>query len=79
MTGGWHSEFISPQKPKAILQGTYTGLIVLIHDGEWKFSHRVEGYNDPVKKFVIDKDTNIWVVGPNIGLLKLRADKDFKK
>jgi len=81
ITGGWYSEFLDGGDQNTILQGSYTGMAVFkkgLYD-EWKLSHKISGYNEPVKKFIKYGQNEIWVTGPNTGLSKLKTDSLFTK
>jgi DNA-binding CsgD family transcriptional regulator len=79
ITGGWYSEIIDNNHAATLLQGTYTGLAVLKKENNtWKLSHKPNGYNEPVKKFIVYRADDIWVTGPNTGLSRLRADAGLK-
>lgn len=79
ITGGWYNEVIKRGNQNFILQGNYTGLSLFrVDNGNISFSHKIEGYNRPVKKFYIKGDY-IWVTGPNNGLAKLTIDPELRK
>ncbi len=79
ITGGWYNEVIKRGNQNFILQGNYTGLsLFMVDNGNISFSHKIEGYNRPVKKFYIKGDY-IWVTGPNNGLAKLTIDPELRK
>ena len=76
ITGGWYADMIDSIFSNTILQGTYTGLTILKKGEEgWKFSNKLTGYNEPVKKFIIYRPDDIWVTGPNTGLTRLDVYK----
>jgi DNA-binding CsgD family transcriptional regulator len=78
ITGGWYNELFNVDGKNFILQGNYTGLYVFnVEKNNITFSHKVNGYNRPVKKFFIS-GSYIWVTGPNNGLSKLSIDQGFK-
>ena len=79
ITGGWYTEFIPNQNKSFLLQGTYTGLVLLSLNHKTILSQKLSNFNEPVKKFLIDKNLNIWVVGPFTGLYKLTPDSSFTK
>ena len=77
ITGGW---FTMAYGSGYLLQGTYTGLILFKKlNHQWVFSHRIAGYNEPIKKMVSDLHQNIWVTGPNNGLARLSLDKSLSQ
>jgi DNA-binding CsgD family transcriptional regulator len=78
ITGGWYTDSL-PGFDDILLQGTYTGLIIFKNkNGNVSFSHRISGFDEPVKKFIADDRFNIWVTGPNTGLSKIRLDDSAK-
>lgn len=79
ITGGWYLDYIPNQNKKLLLQGTYTGLVIYSMNNGVLVSNKVSNFNEPVKKFIIDKNQNIWVVGPFTGLFKLTPDPSLKK
>lgn len=79
ITGGWYTDYLPNQNEKLLLQGTYTGLVLFSQEGKLVLSHKLGNFNEPVKKFIIDKRNNIWAVGPFTGLFKLTPDKSFNK
>jgi Two component regulator propeller len=79
VTGGWYMEYLPYCDNKLLLQGTYTGLVLFTLDNNVDLSHKLNNFNEPVKKFIFDKYQNIWAVGPFTGLFKLTPDSDFKK
>jgi ligand-binding sensor domain-containing protein len=78
VTGGWFTQNIKG-RDDWFIQGTYTGLVVYIKDGQnYKFSHKINGYNEPVKKVIQADDDQFWVTGPNTGITLLKFDASFK-
>lgn len=82
VTGGWSA--VAPVgRPGVLLQGTYTGLVVFRRDpatsGRWRFSHRVAGFTQPLKKIVFDARGNLWGAHPNKGLFRLRLSDDLRE
>ncbi|MBK7873251.1 MAG: hypothetical protein IPJ74_22565 [Saprospiraceae bacterium] len=80
VTGGWVT-ISHPQKRNILLQGTYTGLIVLKKgaDGRWQFSHRVEGFTESIKKMVFDAKGNLWIVNPHRGIHRIQMDDSLRR
>ncbi|MCE2790000.1 MAG: hypothetical protein LW630_08835 [Saprospiraceae bacterium] len=77
VTGGWFFGGI-PGRSDVLLQGTYTGLAVFRKRvGKWVFSHKVEGYTQPIKKLICQKPGQVWVAGPNTGVALLTLDATF--
>ncbi|MCC5927935.1 MAG: hypothetical protein JJU28_01700 [Cyclobacteriaceae bacterium] len=80
VTGGWHMhEFIRDEK-KYLIQGTYTDLVVYVFDPQqkWKFSHRIRGFSEPVKRVLFDNAGNLWVSHAYKGIYKLKLDEDMR-
>lgn len=79
-TGGWVTQRC-PDQPDCLIQGTYTGLIVLKKSaaGHWQFSHRIAGFTDPVIKILFDNDHHLWVVNPYRGLYRMQLDTNFRQ
>ena len=69
-----------PDRSDILLQGTYTGLVVLVKDpdGQWMFSHRVEGLIQPIKALLPDKDGYFWATSPTKGLYRMRLSSDLR-
>jgi hypothetical protein len=79
ITGGWYNDSIPGSRGRLMLQGNYTGLAIFsISDNTLTFSHKVEGYSLPVKKFIF-KDSELWICGPNTSLKRLVLDSSFQK
>ncbi len=81
VTGGWHTAAL-PGRNDVLIQGTYTGLIVFRRDATgsgWRFSHRVAGFAQPLKKIVFDATGNLWGAHPNKGLYRLRLSDDLSQ
>ncbi|MDX1943744.1 MAG: hypothetical protein SFU99_24465 [Saprospiraceae bacterium] len=80
VTGGWIT-IPHPQKQDVLLQGTYTGLVILNKNaqGRWQFSHRVNGFSEAIKKMVFDQNGNLWVVNPHRGLHRIQLDNGLQK
>ncbi len=77
ITGGF-STIRHPERSDILIQGTYTGLIVLKKNGNgrWEFSHRITGFLEPVKQLHFQGDDSVWVANPIQGfnLLELAPD-----
>lgn len=80
MTGGWCTIRI-PAHPDILLQGTYTGLACFKKDpaGNWFFSHKIDGFSEPVREIAFDEKGNLWATHPNWGLFLLRISPDFSR
>ncbi len=79
ITGGWYNEFIPGTKKQRLLQGNYTGLCVFLKDGKsLKYGHKIEGYNQPVKKFIFEI-THLWVCNQNSGIKRIKLNPEYTK
>lgn len=77
VTGGWYSTHFIKEK-NLLIQGTYTGLILLKKtDQKWQFFRKIEGYITPVKKLIVEDSNHIWVSGPNTGVELLTLDENL--
>ncbi|MCB9307378.1 MAG: hypothetical protein H6565_12350 [Lewinellaceae bacterium] len=78
ITGGWCTVRI-PGRKDELLQSTYTGLIVFSKtaSGNWQFSHRIEGFDEPLKKIAFDMRGALWGAHPNKGLHRLKISSDM--
>lgn len=79
ITGGWVMQ-VHPTHPDILLQGTYTGVTVLRKNeaGQWQFSHRIEGFIEPVKRMLFDAEGYVWVANPYKGLYRLKLSEDMR-
>lgn len=73
VTGGYTMKSIGGY----ILQGTYTGLVVLARDknGKYAFRNRVNGYIEPTRYIEPDYLGFIWAVHPQKGLDRLELNE----
>ncbi len=80
VTGSWVT-LRHPRQSGILVQGTYTGLVIFKKNerGNWQFSHRVEGFSEPVKEMLFDEKENLWVAHPNRGLYKIQLDTSLSK
>lgn len=68
--------------PDYALVGAYTGLYLFEkQDGRgngpnWKFLHKLDGFNESARVFEQDKDGNIWVSHAYKGLYRIRLDME---
>jgi ligand-binding sensor domain-containing protein len=79
ITGGW-TTLPLPCNDSLLVQGTYTGLVVFQKNraGEWAFSHRVDGFSEPVKEMAFDSSGALWLAHPNRGLWRIRLSDDAR-
>lgn len=79
VTGGWYLKQLKNAE-NLLVQGTYTGLIIFTKNGDtWKFSHKIDGFHEPVKKIIQKNNNQCWVTGPNLGLSLLTFDENWTK
>jgi len=80
VTGGWCTVPV-PGRPDLLVQSTYTGLVVFQcpPGGTWRLLHRVDGFDEPLKKILFDSTGAIWGCPPNKGLYRLRLSTDLKR
>ncbi|HHM21042.1 MAG TPA: hypothetical protein ENJ20_03365, partial [Bacteroidetes bacterium] len=78
VAGGWATMPI-PNQPGLLLQGTYSGLIVLRQrsNGQWVFSHRIGGLLIAIREMVIDSTGAIWLAHPIEGLYRVVLDSSL--
>jgi DNA-binding CsgD family transcriptional regulator len=84
--GGWLTVPF-PNDKNTLIQGSYSGLVFFKKDknGEWIFSHRVNGFSEPIKEMVFDQQGGIWLANPIEGLHRITLNssgtqiKDLKK
>lgn len=79
VTGGWTFAALASH-PDMLLQGTYTGLVAFARQrGTWSFSHRVAGFQQPVRHLFMDDSGYWWAAHPSRGLWRLRLSDDLSK
>jgi DNA-binding CsgD family transcriptional regulator len=79
VTGGWTTQRC-PWDSTRWIQGTYTGLIVLKKNpdnGQLIFSHRMNGFGEPVEFMAFDDNGNLWAAHPYKGLHRLSINRDL--
>ncbi len=64
-----------------LLGSSYTSLHLYTQNnlGEWRFSHRVEGFSDLIKNIEIDPTGNIWAGHMYKGVFRLRLDSELRR
>ncbi|MFD2999664.1 triple tyrosine motif-containing protein [Pontibacter toksunensis] len=79
VNGGWTIKKLQSD-PGWLIQGTYTGLVFYRKDknGQWAFSHKVQGFGEPSRNVEQDNLGNIWVSHAYKGLYKLNLSNDLK-
>ena len=80
INGGWTLKKL-PSTPNHLIQGTYNGLTIYTKNaqGNWIFSHRIEGFGEPSRYVEQDHKGNIWVSHAYKGLYRLSVSADLKK
>ena len=81
MTGGWWLLPL-PKHPEIMLQGTYTGIAVfskLENREDWTFSHKITGFDLPLKKILFDHTGLLWGISPHNNLYSFSLSKDYKE
>jgi hypothetical protein len=75
VTGGWTMKRYNG----FIIQGTYTGIIVLGKDlhGKWNFRNPINGYREPTKYLEVDYLGYIWAVHPQKGIDRLELNESI--
>lgn len=75
VTGGWT---LKPFRDK-ILEGTYTGLVILSKDisGKWKFRNKILKYNEPSRHVEVDYMGFVWASHHQRGIYKLELDENL--
>lgn len=62
-----------------LIEGTYTKLCLYIkQDGKWLFSHRIEGFIQPISTIDIDFMGNIWAGHNSRGLYRITLDSNMR-
>ncbi|MES2417080.1 MAG: triple tyrosine motif-containing protein [Bacteroidota bacterium] len=79
ISGGWTIKKLK-SNPNYLIQGTYTGLVIFKKDaaGNWKFSHKISGFNEPSRYVEQDTEGDIWISHAYKGLYKLTLSADLK-
>lgn len=80
VTGGF-TTIVHPDNPDILLQGTYTGIVVFRKNnmGKWTFSHRIDGFMEPVKSLFVDEQLYFWAANPVKGLHQLTISRDLSR
>ncbi|WP_183567121.1 ligand-binding sensor domain-containing protein [Mucilaginibacter sp. SP1R1] len=78
VTGGWT---IKKLNQDMLIQGSYTGLVVYKKDasGNWVFSHKISGFDEPSRYVEQDNKGRIWVSHAYKGIYRLTLSSDLKK
>lgn len=63
-----------------LVQGTYTELCIFLRrNGRWEYSHRIEGFVQPINSIGIDYLGNIWAAHNEVGLYRIRLDHSLNR
>ena len=71
--------------PSLAIEGGYTGLYLYENTSNnadlpnWRFKHRMEGFDESARVIEQDQDGNIWVSHAYKGLFKIRLTDDYQK
>lgn len=79
VSGGWTIKKMHLH-PDKLIQGTYTGLVIYNKsaNGQYSFSHKIEGFGEPSRYVEQDERGNIWVSHAYKGIYKINLNKDLK-
>ncbi|WP_316768731.1 triple tyrosine motif-containing protein [Pedobacter frigiditerrae] len=79
ISGGWTIKKLN-SNPNFLIQGTYTGLAIFSKgkNGNWQFSHKIDGFSEPSRYVEQDTKGDIWVGQAYKGLYKLTLSTDLK-
>ncbi|MBK7410523.1 MAG: hypothetical protein IPJ40_22160 [Saprospirales bacterium] len=71
--GGWRT-LRHPERSDLLVQGSYNGIVIFQKDarGRWEFSHRVDGFLEPIKELCFDPAGNLWAVHSHRGLHRIK-------
>ncbi len=80
ITGGWKTVRY-PGRPDLLVQGSYNGIVIFKKDagGRWAFSHRADGFLQPIRELEFDPSGHLWAVHSHRGLHRIRLDKDARR
>ena len=77
--GGWTIKKLK-NNPNILIQGNYSGLAIFKKvNGNWLFSNRIEGFNQPIKYIEEDNNGDIWAAHTYKGLFKISIDAALKR
>ncbi len=78
---GVYTTVVHPVRSDILVQGTYTGIVVLKKDsrGTWQFSNGIEGFTQSARKLFFDKNERLWVLHPRQGLFLVTLDSSLRK
>lgn len=78
VNGGWAIKKMSTV-PNKLIQGTYNGLVIYQKDGsgQYKFSHKINGFSAPSRYVEQDEKGNIWSSHAYKGLFKMNLKQNL--
>jgi hypothetical protein len=78
ISGGWCFADVNESR---MVQGTYVGLAVFNREtnGQWKYSHRVADFYEPVRYVALRSNDVIWASHNQKGVYKIQTDSELKK
>lgn len=78
LTGGWSTIQLDTDR---LLQGTYTGLAFYekLSSGQWQFSRKIQGLDEPVEKVVKEDTYHFWLLHPYRGIKRVEIDSTFSR
>lgn len=78
---GSYTTIAPPGRNDILLQGTYTGIIVLQKNesGQWGFANDLKDFPFPARKLAFQANGDLWTAHPHAGIFKLRLDAAFLK
>lgn len=80
LTGSYLS-LAPPGRDDILLQGTYTGIIVLRKDqsGQWQFSNALKDFPFPAREMIFKPNGELWVAHRHASIFKLSLDTAFTR
>lgn len=78
INGGWTIKKMSSD-PNKLIQGTYNGLVIYKKEGagQYKFSHKVNGFSAPSRYVEQDEKGNIWSSHAYKGLFRMNLKQNL--
>ncbi|MCB0664742.1 MAG: hypothetical protein KDC80_02920 [Saprospiraceae bacterium] len=74
VSGGWDLKRV-PNHPEKMIQGTYTGLILMHKElGHWKHLKTLHEFTGGAKELEFDHQKYLWVANPYRGLHRIKID-----
>ncbi len=77
ITGGWRT-IRHPERDDLLVQGSYSGIVIFKKDpfGKWVFSHRADGFLQPIRELLFDVEGNLWALHSHRGMHRIRLDRE---